>query len=62
MKDRPYIFERHNTGPQGGKEEKKKKKAKKKVVPALNTVDRPSTPFLEFRSLEKVEEMSNDIA
>jgi hypothetical protein len=57
--DRTY-FERHSTRPQGGKEDKKKK-AKKKSVPALNTVDGPSTPFPEFRGLEEVEEMSNEI-
>ena len=56
--DRTY-FERQSTGPEGGMEEKKK--AKKKSVPALNTVDRPSTPFREFRGFEEVEEMSNEI-
>jgi hypothetical protein len=58
--DRPYIFRKtqHRTPRgKGGKE----KKAKKKSAPALNTVDRPSTPFLELRGLEGVEEMSNEI-
>jgi hypothetical protein len=57
--DRPYIFRKtqHRT-PRG--KGRKEKKAKKKSVPALNTVDKPSTPFLEFRGLE-VEEMSNEI-
>ena len=58
--DRPYIFRKtqHRTPRgKGGKE----KKAKRKSAPALNTVDKPSTPFLELRGLEGVEEMSNEI-
>jgi hypothetical protein len=58
--DRPYIFRKtqHRT-PRG--KGRKDKKAEKKSVPALNTVDRPSTPFLELRGLEEVDEMSNEI-
>jgi len=58
--DRPYIFQKtHHRTPRG--KGRKEKKPKKKSVPALNTVDRPFTPFLEFRGLEEVEEMSNEI-
>jgi hypothetical protein len=56
--DRPYIFRKtQHTTPRG----KRRKESEKKSVPALNTVDRPSTPFLEFRGLEEVEEMSKEI-
>jgi hypothetical protein len=57
--DRPYIFRKtqHKTPRGKGRKESEKKKS----VPALNTVDRPSTSFLEFRGLEEVEEMSNEI-
>jgi hypothetical protein len=59
--DRPYIFRKTQHKTPRGKGRQERESEKKKSVPALNTVDGPSTPFPEFRGLEEVEEMSNEI-
>jgi len=55
MKDRPYIFRFRKGTSQDpkGEKKKKKKKAKKKVRTSVEHRGQTSTPFLEFRSLER---------
>jgi len=58
--DRPYIFRKtqHKTPRGKGRKERKRKK---KVRTSVEHRGQTFTPFLEFRVLEEVEKMSNEI-